>query len=168
MKRTRRIISLLLAMLFCFTCVSGCKKQTELVTCPFTDITWDNTLEEIKSSNGEPIETRDSLYDGKSYLFPKEYKGYNGTVYYIFDDKEKLVSMAWGCTAESSEQLSELYDELYTEITEKYGESDYNPQLGGGSVWYTDGGNIVLFNIDTEEYKTLQLNYVHPDVAEKE
>jgi hypothetical protein len=40
--------------------------------------------------------------------------------------------------------------------------------LGGGNVWYMDEGNIVLFNIDTAEYKALQLNYVHPDVAEKE
>ena len=61
MKRTRRITSLLLTMLFCFLCMSGCKKETELVTCPFTEITWDNTLEEIKSSSGEPIETRDSI-----------------------------------------------------------------------------------------------------------
>lgn len=167
MKRTRRITSLLLAMLFCFLCMSGCKKESTLVTCPFTEITWDNTLEEIKASSGELIETKDSLYDGKSYLFSKEYKGQDGTVYYIFDDTEKLVSMAWGCTPDSSEQLGELYDELHSEITKEYGKSDYNPQ-GSNSVWYTDGGNIILFTIDTESYKALQLNYVHPDVAEKE
>ena len=76
--------------------------------------------------------------------------------------------MAWGYSTDSSEELNTLYDELCDEITAEYGESDYNPQLGGGNVWYMDEGNIVLFNIDTAEYKALQLNYVHPDVAEKE
>lgn len=168
MRRTRRITALLLTMFFCFLCVSGCKKETEVITCPFTDVTWGNTLEEIISSSGEPIETRDSIYNGKSYLFSKEYKGHEGTVYYIFDETEKLVSMAWGYSTDSSEELSTLYDELCAEITAEYGESDYTPQLGDGNVWYMDEGNIVLFNIDTAEYKALQLNYVHPDVAEKE
>lgn len=168
MKYTRRFLVTLVVSLLFATCIYGCSKKTELISCPFTNITWENTLEEIQAESGELLETRDSIYDGSSYLYEKEYLGYDGTVYYIFDDKEKLVSMAWGYSTDSSEELDALHKKLTAEIEDTFGECDYTPQVGYGSVWYTDGGNVVLFTIDTEEYKTIQVNYVHPDVAEEE
>jgi len=168
MKHSRKIAMLLLTLFICAICMNGCAKEPQLLSCPFTEITWNNTFEEIKAASGELIETRDSIYDGTSYVFSKEYKGYDGSVYYIYDEKEKLVSMAWGYSTESSEQLEALYDEINADIIDEYGECDYAPKAGGANVWYTDGGNIVLYMLDTSEYKALQLNYVHPDVAEKE
>lgn len=168
MKHSYRKALLLFTTLLFIICTQGCKKDVQVITCPFTEITWDSSLEDIQETAGKLLETRDSVYDGKSYLYAKEYKGYDGTVYYIFDDKEALVSMAWGYAGTSTKELEDLKGKIYNELVETYGECNYDTELGGGSVWYTDGGNIVLFSIDTAEYKALQLNYVHPDVAEKE
>lgn len=168
MKYSCRKACLLLAILLFIICAQGCKKDVQVITCPFTEITWENNLEDIRETAGELLETRDSVYDGKSYLYSKEYKGHDGTVYYIFDDEENLVSMAWGYSSTSTQELNALKDDIYNELVETYGECDYDTELGGGSVWYTDGGNIVLFSVDTAEYKALQLNFVHPSVAEKQ
>ena len=68
------------------------KRQAE---CPFTTITWENSLADIKKLEGEPAETDDSGYDGLAYIYPKTYNGKDGYIYYMFDDKEKLVSLLW-------------------------------------------------------------------------
>ena len=53
------------------------------------------TLDDIQALEGDSGESYDSVYDGTTYTYEKEYDGLKGTIKYMFDDKEKLVCLSW-------------------------------------------------------------------------
>lgn len=63
-----------------------------------------------KKLEGEPAETDDSGYDGLAYIYPKTYNGKDGYIYYMFDDKEKLVSLLWVYETPDSKDAKEVYE----------------------------------------------------------
>ena len=147
--------------------LAGCSGKKVSVDIPFTDIKWGSTLEDITAAEGDDYESYDSVYEGLTYAYPKEYEGINGTVKYMFDDKDKLVSIGWACDTDTPEELQEIYDKLHTQLEKEYGESGYNAKVptNYGDVWRFKEGNIVLGAVTTETVCTLQLSYLHPDVS---
>lgn len=71
------------------------------------------------------METYDSVYDGTTYTFPKEFDGLNGTIKYMFDDEEKLVCMSWLYETDDSEDLADVYDKIHGEAEDMLGESGF-------------------------------------------
>ena len=54
MKRLRKSVILLFLIAMClFICSCGRSKKAE---CPFTEITWENTLDEVLALEGEPLD----------------------------------------------------------------------------------------------------------------
>ena len=91
MKQLRKVVCLALILVMSASCLFGCGKKE--VICPFTEIKWDNSAEDIFALEGEDYEEGESLYYGDSYIYSKEYKGFDGTVQYMFDEKGKLASI---------------------------------------------------------------------------
>lgn len=55
MKRLRKSVILLFLIAMClFICSCGRSKKAE---CPFTEITWENTLDEVLALEGEPLDS---------------------------------------------------------------------------------------------------------------
>ena len=104
---TKFIASFLLLTSFIFS-LCGCSSPQKQVTCPFTEITWENTLEDVQALEGELLDSYYSSYKGTTYVYEKEYLGLSGTIKYMFDDKENLKSMAWLYLPESDEDLEEV------------------------------------------------------------
>lgn len=153
-------------------CAVGCQKKTAI--CPFTTITWDNSFEDITELEGDSIETYDSVYDGTTYTFPKEYDGLDGTIKYMFDDKENLVCMSWMYETNDSEDLADVYDKIHSEAEDMLGESGFEfhseqfaDLVSPSDVWYLESGNVILSTVDTNELKILQYTFLHPDVSEE-
>ena len=169
MKHFKKLICFTLVFILIFSCLTACKKAQE-IKCPFTEITWENTLDDIKALGGVLNETVDSAYEGDTYDVKATYNDLDGTVQYMFDADDKLVCMAFNYTSDDATALNEAYKNLLAETESTYGESGYHYELAtsGGHVWYSDDGNIILFYISTDEVKTLQYSYKHPDVSEKE
>ncbi len=172
MKRLLRYITYFSLLSLLTVAAAGC--QEKKAECPFTTVTWGNTLEDITELEGECSDTYDSIYDGTTYAYPKEYNGLDGTVKYAFDDKEKLVSMSWLYETEDSEDLTEVYDKLHGEAEAMLGESgfQYNSDkfsdlTSPGDVWYLKDGNVIITTVDTNEAKLLQYTFLHPDVSEE-
>lgn len=94
MKKTRRLLCLLLALILLVPALSGCQKKAKQPECPFTSIKWGDTLDDVIALEGTSNDTYDSIYKGTTYTYAKEYDGLKGTVKYMFDDHEKLVAMA--------------------------------------------------------------------------
>ncbi len=169
MKHLKKIMCLILTTTLLVCCLAACKKDKP-VTCPFTEITWENTLDDIKALDSELNTTVDSAYEGETYDVATTYNEKDGIVQYMFDANDKLVCMAWNYTADTGEDLQAVYKELLSQTKEEYGECGYHYEMAtsGGHVWYSDNGNIILFYIATDEVKTIQYSYKHPDVSEKE
>ena len=89
MKRLRKSVILLFLIAMClFICSCGRSKKAE---CPFTEITWENTLDEVLALEGEPLDSYPSTYSGTTYTFSKDFHDMSGTIKYMFDDNEKMI-----------------------------------------------------------------------------
>lgn len=171
MKQLLRHISFLF-LLTLLAATTGC--QQKKAECPFTTITWEDTLEDIMALEGSSAETYESIYDGTTYTFPKEYDGLDGTIKYSFDSEEKLVSLSWMYIAKDSKDLEEVYDKLHSEAEDMLGESGFQftsdkfaDLASPGDVWYLEDGNILINTVDTADVQILQYTFLHPDVSEE-
>lgn len=172
MKQLRKHFTLVFALVFSIAFTGGCQKKS--AECPFTTITWENTLEDITELEGSGSDTYDStVYGGLVYSYPKEFDGLKGTVKYFFDEKDRLVSMAWMYKTDDSGDLKEVYDKIHQEAEDMLGKSGfkYNSDrfadlTSPGDVWYLETGNVILNTVDAEDVKILQYSFLHPDVSE--
>ena len=163
---TKFIASFLLLTSFIFS-LCGCSSPQKQVTCPFTEITWENTLEDVQALEGELLDSYYSSYKGTTYVYEKEYLGLSGTIKYMFDDKENLKSMAWLYLPESDEDLEEVYANLCDQTNKLYGESGFDSDMSTakGEVWYLEGGNILIGVMSTGVNEAIQYQFFHPEVS---
>lgn len=168
--KTLRITAVLssLLLLSC-TVLSGCAGRDEALSIPFSDMSWDSTLENITAAEGDNYETHDSIYDGITYSFPKNYAGESGTVKYMFDGDDRLMCIAWSCETDDADELNRIYDSIRSDLENTYGDSDYSTDEASnhGNVWRFEEGNIILGAVTTDSVCTLQYSYLHPDVSSK-
>jgi hypothetical protein len=149
--------------------LSGCGEK-EAIQCPFTELGWDTTIEELVADQGECEEPYDSTYGGQVYSYPASYMGYDGTIKYMYDEDDVLMSVAFAYGSEDSDELKTFYDALVSSIEEEYGESSYNTDKSTnyGKVWELKEGHIILSVMLTSSNKALQIAYVNPLNQEKD
>ncbi len=170
-KKNKNPLLSLTAILLLLCILTSCgKEQGPVFDCPFTGLDWNSTTDDMIASEGENYSTYDSLYGGLCYTYPKEYEGRSGTVKYMFDAENRLMSVAWTYSAETAEELQMLYDSISASVTSKYGESGYDAGGVGnyGGVWYRENGDIIITTMATSETKALQYAYLHPLVSHTE
>lgn len=171
-KRKTYFLSLLTALLLlCSLTACGGKKETEpALDCPFTDLEWSSTVDDMLSAEGGNYSTYDSLYGGLCYTYPKNYEGHNGTVKYMFNEENKLMSVAWAYSAEDEDEIASLYEAVSASVSAANGESGYDAGGVGnyGGVWYRENGDIIITTMITSENKALQYAYLHPLVSHRE
>lgn len=165
MKYFKKISCLFTTFVIGISTLCGCSEKE--VTCPFTEFTWESTLEDIQEGSGELLNSYESIYDGMTYSYAKEYDGMEGTIKYMFDENNELMSMAWLYIPESDEDLENVYAKLCDETTDLYGESGFSSeQLGAkGEVWYLEDGNILVGVMSTGVNEAVQYQFFHPDVS---
>ncbi len=160
-------------LFFCFfiapsaACSTLSYEEDVSFRCPFTELNWESSLEDIITIEGKDYSTYDSVYGGLCYTFPKEYMDLNGTIKYMFDENLNLVCVAWAYTSEDAQELYSLYDTINASVNQIFGESEYNPQnsTNYGNVWYREDGNIILSIMNADFNKALQYAYLHPSVS---
>lgn len=168
-RKNIHLFSLMIGMLLlCALTACGGEKETgPALDCPFTDLGWNSTIDDMLSAEGNGYSTYDSLYGGLCYTYPKEYEGYAGTVKYMFNEENALMSVAWAYGAENADEIQALYETLSESATAKYGENGYDAGGVGnyGGVWYREDGDIILTTMITSENNALQYAYLHPSVS---
>lgn len=163
----KRILSLFVCiMLACIIISCGNADQIPL-DCPFTDMDWNSTADDVIAEEGNGYSTYDSIYGGLCYTWPKEYENCMGTIKYMFDDEDRLVNVAWACSADSMDEVTALYDTINDSVNELYGESGYNSNGVGnyGNVWHLESGDIILSVMISSEFISLQYAYMHPLIS---
>lgn len=157
------LFPLLLTSLLC----SCQKKEPETPVAPFSEATWEYTLENIQTCEGDDYTTYDSLYGGLCYNYPKVYQNHPGTIKYMFDDEERLMCIAWTCSSEEEQELYDLYGLIEKSVTEQTSTESLTTDrtVNTGHVWYREDGNIILSLMITSNLKAFQYSYLHPDVS---
>lgn len=156
-----------LCFLLFFTSACSSREKEPVLDCPFTDLSWESTVDDVISEEGNDFSTYDSVYGGTCYTFSKEYEGYQGTVKYMFDGEDKLMCVAWAYGCNDAEELLALYDTISASINDTFGESSYSADHPGnyGNVWYLESGDIILTTMITSDNKAIQYAYLHPLVS---
>ena len=154
----------------CF--LSACNGSSDEIAltlnCPFTEMNWNSTTEDILTAEGTNYTTYDSVYGGICYTYPKTFEGYEGTVKYMFNENEELMCVAWAYNGtDDEENLVSLYNMINDSVTNIYGESGYAGNGVGnyGNVWYLESGDIILTTMFTSDNTALQYAYLHPSVS---
>ena len=80
MKHLRTFFSVSLIIVLAITALTGCKKQPQAVKSPFTEMTWENSVEDVIAEEGDDYTTYESIYNGTTYEFAKNYLDQDGTV----------------------------------------------------------------------------------------
>lgn len=159
-KLSKLFFPVLFALILC-----GCQKSESpaLPASPFSDAAWEYTAEDVLAYEGSEPSTYDSVYGGICYTYPKTYQERQGTIKYMFDDKERLMCVAWTCAADEEQELFDFYDRIEQSVNSQTGETGSSSHAG--RVWYKDDGNIILSLMITSDLKALQYAYLHPDVS---
>ena len=155
----KTIIFALFSIILC-----GCSPTKTVLVCPYTDVAWETTPEQLSSAKGDCLSSYASTYGGMTYTYDGIYLNRAGTLKYMYDNQNTLKSIAWAYSSDSGEELLALYEEMHADIVAQYGESGYNTNSIGnyGDVWKMDSGNIILSVMITETNKALQIAYVYP------
>lgn len=156
-----------LTILITFLCACSEKSKAEPIA-PFSNASWSCSVEEMITMEGENYSTYDSVYNGTTYAYEKEFEGYEGIVKYMYNEDKQLMRIAWLYNRGSEEEIHNLYQYICQSVNEKYGESSYTADSHSsnyGNVWRLDSGNIVLTAIITPENKALQYAYFNPLVS---
>ncbi len=169
MKKRTRLIPAIACLMLTLLLFTGCGKKAA-IDCPYTDLDWEATEEQLFETEGEAFSSYASTYGGLTYTYPKTYMEREGTIKYMFDENGVLMSVAWAYGAQDETTLLTLYEEIYNGIKETYGDSEYNPsnQTNYGGVWRLQEGHIILSVMITSDNKALQVAYVNPINNEKE
>lgn len=149
--------------------LSGCGKA-EAIHCPFTDLSWETTTEELFEKEGICEEPYKSTYGGVVYSYPASYMGYDGTIKYMYDENAILMDVAFAYGSEDAEELKTFYDKLVSDIEKEHGKSTYDTDgtTNYGKVWELKEGHIILSVMLTNSNKALQIAYVNPLAQEED
>lgn len=160
---------LTLALILILTGLLSACGEKKAIDCPFTDLGWETTIDELFEAEGKCGEPYASTYGGLVYTYPASYMGYNGTIKYMYDENDVLMSVAFAYGSEQdaaleAEELKEFYDKLVEDIEKDHGKSDYDTDkpTNYGKVWELKEGHIILSVMLTESNKALQIAYVNP------
>lgn len=146
-------------------CGCGDKEASLLPDCPFTELKWSSSVKDMEQTEGTDYQTYDSVYGGTTYTYEKEFQGVVGTVKYMFDEDDKLASIAWAYGSDDADELYRLYETIHADVVKTHGESGYNTQkeTNYGDVWYREDGNIIISTMVTDSQKALQFAYISPE-----
>lgn len=139
--------------------LSGCGKSK--FQAPFTELTFESTMEEVRNTEGEEIKNYPSLYNGTTYVFNKSYLENEGTIKYMTDRDDNIMSVAWAYTSENEDALNLLYSTILSDLKKTYGEPENADGVNNFvEIWRLDEGHILLTAVNTTDLKALQLAYV--------
>lgn len=177
MKQKRVLSGLITLILTCLLCAcssgdsSGAASGKSEPVSPISEAAWASTVNDMMAVEGDSYSTYDSVYGGTTYSYPKEYLGREGTIKYMFDEKEELMCIAWAYGSDDENELYTLYDEINQSVNDVHGESGYNADSHAsnyGNVWYLKSGDIILSTMITSDNKALQYAYLNPVISNAE
>lgn len=160
----KNCICLLLASIAAFM-ISGCGKSG--LDVPFTELSFESTMDDVVNLEGEEIKSYPSFYNGTTHVYEKDYMGNNGTIKYMTDRDDNLMSIAWAYTGETDEEVNLLYSRILEDLTKEYGKS-VNGDGTNNNVekWELEDGHILLTAVNTSDLKALQLAYISQAAAD--
>lgn len=163
---------ILLAVLLVLTAgSSGGLSLAQASPFPFTEATWDSSIEDLITLHGsEPSEEYQSNLGGPCYIFRNiSYNGMNGFIRYLYNDKNELSEVFFDVNFSSAEQALQAYNDFCNLYSQKYGKSGYSMDENGviANVWYRKNGNVGVMVSNVLNIHLLRITYASPEISTK-
>ena len=162
-KSTFAVISFITAIT-----LSGCSQTSSDIGCPFSDLSWDASYEEMIKLEGEQYETYDSIYKGTTYTYPKEYLGNPGMIKYMYDDAGKLCNVSWSYTGNDADEVLTVYRAVCDDTVSIRGPSTSADGIGNYcEIWASESGTVMANAVITNDTRVMQIAYMSADVSKQ-
>lgn len=166
--RNRKIIMIITAAVLSLTGM-GCGKSQNAANCPFSELSWDSTTEDMIALEGDGYDTYDSIYKGITYTYPCNYLDIPGMVKYMYDDNEILCNISWSYNGVSAEDISKTYDAVCADIEKSFGKGNDDDGVGNRSrIWVTDSGTIMVSSVTTNDTNVMQIAFMRKEVSKQQ
>ena len=149
---------------------TACGKDSSVVSdCPFSSLSWDATVEDMTDLEGQDYETYDSIYQGITYTYPKEYLGQKGMIKYMYDDKEQLCNISWSYTGSAEDEVMGIYSSVCDQAKDKYGEGNTDDGIGNYCQMWVETNETIMANaVITDDTKVMQIAYMRASVSKQD
>ena len=147
---------------------AGCSSSKKGINCPFTELSWESTADEMITAEGDKYDTYDSIYKGLTYTYPKEYLGNTGMIKYMYDDSGKLCNVSWSYTGDGEDEVMDIYRAVVEDMNRLHGESKNDDGVGNYcEMWISNGGTVMANAVITNDTKVMQIAYMSPEVSKQ-
>ena len=151
----------LILLIVCLFSACGQKDITPTAV-PFTEITWDNTLDQIYDLEGTVYEKSLSMAGGYNYIFAKKYLNFDGYIQYNIDDNDTLSGISWYYIGNDQNLAKEIYTTIQEHTSSILGrvEPIHSSNIHSGYKWETDDCTIFLISFAQNEEYAVQISYL--------
>ena len=165
-KRFALIMLLSITMMAQTGCISE-QSKSETV-CPFSALSFESGVDDMILTEGNGYETYDSIYQGITYTYPKEYLGYPGDIKYMYDGEGKLCNISWAYTTGDADSVKEVYEAVLKDTENIRGEGTEDDGIGNYcTMWKGEEGSVVLSGVLTSDVTVMQIAYMSPEVSKQ-
>ena len=146
--------------------LSGCGKDKASINCPFTELVWESTMEDMTGSEGDIYDSYPSIYNGVTYTYPKKYLDYDGIIKYMYDGSGKLCNVSWSYEGENAEKLTEVYEAVCDHTESLFGTGEDDDGVGNYcKIWVTEAGTVMANAVITNDTTVMQIAYMNPEIS---
>ncbi len=146
--------------------LAGCSDKRKTFNCPFTELAWGSTADDMTDAEGENSDSYPSIYNGVTYTYKKRYLDYDGIVKYMYDDNEKLCNISWSYAGEDAVSVTEVYEAVCADTEKLFGKGEDDDGVGNYCrIWITDTGTVMANAVITNDTTVMQIAYMSPEVS---
>ena len=134
--------------------------------CPFSDLTWASTTDDMIAAEGDDHESYDSIYKGMTYTYPKTYLENEGIIKYMFDGDGKLCNISWSYAGETADDVLKVYRVVCDDTEKLHGEGTDDNGVGNYCrMWKREEGTIMVNAVITNDSTVMQIAYMSAEVS---
>ena len=165
-----RILRLILtAAITSVLVLAGCGEQQAAAISPFTELSWNASVDDMIKAEGNGYETYDSIYQGTTYTYSKTYLEKEGMIKYMYDSDGKLCNVSWAYTGESPDSVMTVYRNVCKDTEKIHGKSTSDDGVGNyGQVWNTAAGTVMASAVITNDVRVMQIAYMSEEVSKQQ
>ena len=166
MRRKNFVILLACCAVLSFS--TGCGSSSAKMNCPYTDLSWNASVDDMTASEGANYETYDSIYQGTTYTYDKSYLEHDGMIKYMYDDAGKLCNVSWAYTGSDEDDVMNVYNSICDEMAAAYGEGTVDDGVGNYChMWVLENETIMANAVITDDTKVMQIAFMSADVSKQ-
>ena len=148
--------------------LTGCGSKAASLNCPYTTLSWEDRVDDMTALEGANYETYDSIYQGTTYTYAKDFLDYGGTIKYMYDEEGTLCNVSWAYTGTSEDDVMDVYNAVCSEMSDRFGEGTVDDGVGNlCEMWVLENETVMANAVITDDTKVMQVAFMSASVSKQ-